>query len=177
MMRVSVLRIGHRFVRDYRVTTHVALVARAFGAERMLVVNAEDDIKKTIKEVNERWGSYFEVKEISNWRNAIRAWKDDGGKVVHLTMYGINVDDIIGEIRNDGKDLMIVVGAEKVPREVYDMSDYNVSIGNQPHSEIAALAIFLDRLFEGKRLKHEFNGKVRIVPSGKDKVVKTDEAS
>jgi tRNA (cytidine56-2'-O)-methyltransferase len=177
MMRVSVLRIGHRFVRDYRVTTHVALVARAFGAERMLVVNAEDDIKKTIKEVNERWGSYFEVREISNWRNAIRAWKDSGGKVVHLTMYGINVDDIIGEIRNDGKDLMIVVGAEKVPREVYDMSDYNVSIGNQPHSEIAALAVFLDRLFEGKQLKHEFNGKVKIVPSGKDKVVKTDGAS
>jgi len=48
-----------------------------------------------------------------------------------------------------------------------------VSIGNQPHSEIAALAIFLDRLFEGKQLKQEFKGKMKIVPSTNDKVVKT----
>ena len=69
---------------------------------------------------------------------------------------------------------MIVIGAEKVPKELYDISDYNVSIGNQPHSEIAALAIFLDRLFEGKQLRQEFRGKMKIVPSGKGKVVKTE---
>ncbi|MFQ5941323.1 MAG: tRNA (cytidine(56)-2'-O)-methyltransferase [Nitrososphaerales archaeon] len=176
-MRVSVLRIGHRFVRDYRVTTHVALVARAFGADQMLVVNAEDDIKRTIKTVNEHWGGNFEIKEINNWRNAIMEWKNNGGKVVHLTMYAINVDDMIEEIRNNHKDLMIIVGAEKVPKEVYEMSDYNVSIGNQPHSEIAALAIFLDRLYEGRQLKNEFNGRVRIIPSRKDKAVKNNVAS
>ena len=32
-MNISVLRIGHRLVRDDRVTTHAALVARAFGAD------------------------------------------------------------------------------------------------------------------------------------------------
>jgi len=175
-MRVVVLRIGHRLVRDYRVTTHVALVARAFGAEKIFLTNAEDDIKKTISEVNDRWGGSFEVEEIANWRNVIREWKGDGGKVAHLTMYGISVDDIIGKIKHD-KQLMIVVGAEKVPREVYDLSDYNVSIGNQPHSEIAALAIFLDRLFAGRQLKLEFQGKMKIIPSAKDKVVKTGEAS
>jgi tRNA (cytidine56-2'-O)-methyltransferase len=175
-MRVVVLRIGHRLVRDYRVTTHVALVARAFGAEKIFLTNAEDDIKKTISEVNDRWGGSFEVEEIANWRNVIREWKSDGGKVAHLTMYGISVDDIIGKIKHD-KQLMIVVGAEKVPREVYDLSDYNVSIGNQPHSEIAALAIFLDRLFAGGQLKLEFQGRMKIIPSAKDKVVKTSEAS
>lgn len=175
-MKVTVLRIGHRFVRDYRVTTHVALVARAFGAEKIFVVNAEDDIKKTIKEVNERWGGNFQVEAINNWRDVIKEWKNNGGKIAHLTMYGINVDDIVGKIRKD-RDLMVVIGAEKVPREVYDLSDYNVSVGNQPHSEIAALAIFLDRLFMGKQLKHEFNGRVRIVPSRRDKVVETGDAS
>lgn len=172
-MRIVILRIGHRYVRDYRVTTHVALVGRAFGAERMLVSDAEDEIKKSVREVNERWGGGFEVEEVSSWKSAIRDWKDSGNKVVHLTMYGINVDDTIAQIKREKKDLMVVIGAEKVPKEVYDLSDYNVSIGNQPHSEIAALAIFLDRLFVGKQLKQEFNGKVKIMPSAKDKVVKT----
>ena len=173
-MKAVVLRIGHKYVRDYRVTTHVALVARAFGAEKMLVVSSEDEIKKSIKEVNERWGSDFEVEEVSNWKSALEEWKNSGNKIVHLTMYGINVDDVIDEIKKDNKDLMIVIGAEKVPKELYDISDYNVSIGNQPHSEIAALAIFLDRLFEGKQLSQEFRGKMNIVPSGKGKVVKTE---
>ena len=172
-MKVIVLRIGHRYVRDYRVTTHVALVARAFGAEKVLVVNAEDEIRKTVKEVNERWGGNFEVEEVSNWKNVLKEWKDSGNKIVHLTMYGINVDDIIGDIKKEHKDLMIVIGAEKVPRELYDISDYNVSIGNQPHSEIAALAIFLDRFFEGRQLKRDYNGKMKIVPSAHDKVVNT----
>lgn len=174
-MKTSVLRMGHRVVRDYRATTHVALVARAFGADNMLVGNAEDDIKKTIKEVNERWGGYFEVKEVKSWRNTITEWKNKGGDVVHLTMYGVNVDDTINEIKNNKKDLLIIVGAEKVPREVYHLSDYNISIGNQPHSEIAALAIFLDRLFGGTQLKSEFNGRFSIIPRKRDKAVKINE--
>ena len=32
-MEIEVLRIGQRVVRDDRVTTHVALVARSFGAQ------------------------------------------------------------------------------------------------------------------------------------------------
>ncbi len=173
-MKAVILRIGHRYVRDYRVTTHVALVARAFGAEKMLVVSSEDEIKKSIREVNDRWGSDFEVQEVGNWKSVLKEWKNSGNKIVHLTMYGTRVDDIIGGIKKDNKDLIIVIGAEKVPKELYDISDYNVSIGNQPHSEIAALAIFLDRLFEGKQLIQEFKGKMKIVPSGKGKVVKTE---
>ncbi|MFQ5920618.1 MAG: tRNA (cytidine(56)-2'-O)-methyltransferase [Nitrososphaerales archaeon] len=172
-MRIAVLRIGHRYVRDYRVTTHLALVARAFGAERMLVADAEDEISKSISEVNEKWGGDFQIEQVSSWKSAMRDWKTKTakrGRVVHLTMYGINVDDIIDKIRGEeDRDLLVVVGAEKVPREVYDLSDYNVSIGNQPHSEIAALAVFLDRLFEGRELRRNFSGKIRIVPSVKGK--------
>ena len=35
--RVIILRLGHRPERDKRITTHVALTARAFGAEGMLL--------------------------------------------------------------------------------------------------------------------------------------------
>ncbi|MEM3184417.1 MAG: tRNA (cytidine(56)-2'-O)-methyltransferase, partial [Candidatus Hadarchaeales archaeon] len=62
------------------------------------------------------------------------------------------------------------VGAAKVPAEVFELADYNVAIGNQPHSEVAALAVFLDRLFEGKELERDFpNWKLKIIPSERGK--------
>jgi tRNA (cytidine56-2'-O)-methyltransferase len=61
--------------------------------------------------------------------------------------------------------VLIVVGAEKVPGEVYGLADYNVSVTTQPHSEISSLALFLDRLFEGKELNREYpDAKIRIEP-------------
>lgn len=178
-MRIVVLRIGHRYVRDYRVTMHVALVARAFGASKMLLASDDSSIVEGIKGVNERWGGSFEVEcigsEQSRWLDAMNAWKRDGNIVVHLTMYGLHVDDIIQEVRSrcrdEGRDVMVVVGAEKVPKVVYEVSDYNIAIGNQPHSEVAALAIFLDRMFEGSELRVEFKGRMRIVPTAKGKRV------
>src|SRR5438132_490984 len=73
------------------------------------------------------------------------------------------------------EDLLIVVGAEKVPRELFDLVQWNVAVGNQPHSEVAALAIFLDRLLGPSALGREFTGPLRIRPSprGKD-VVESD---
>jgi Uncharacterized protein conserved in archaea len=104
----------------------------------------------------------------------VKEWKNDCGKVIHLTMYGINIKNAIGEIQKENK-ILVVIGAEKVPRELYELADYNVSIGNQPHSEIAALAIFLDRIFKGKQLKKEFKGaKLKIIPMPKGKMVVKD---
>ena len=79
-------------------------------------------------------------------------------------MYGMPVGDKIPEIRKSKKDKLIIVGGQKVPSEVYHLSDYNIAIGNQPHSEIAALAVFLDRLFEGDELNRSFKGKKSIIP-------------
>ncbi|MCL2143761.1 MAG: tRNA (cytidine(56)-2'-O)-methyltransferase, partial [Methanomassiliicoccaceae archaeon] len=45
--------------------------------------------------------------------------------------------------------MLVIVGAEKVPPEVYERSDHNISVGNQPHSEIAALSIFLYEVTQG----------------------------
>jgi tRNA (cytidine56-2'-O)-methyltransferase len=63
------------------------------------------------------------------------------------------------------------VGSTKVPREYYEMADINAAVGNQPHSEVAALAVFLDRLTEGKNLMDEAGGKVRVVPQERGKLV------
>jgi|TARA_B000000475_G_C15573426_1_gene273306 tRNA (cytidine56-2'-O)-methyltransferase len=40
--------------------------------------------------------------------------------------------------------MVVIVGGAKVPGDVYKYSQYNLSVGNQPHSEVAALALFLD---------------------------------
>ena len=71
------------------------------------------------------------------------------------------------------KKVLVIIGAQKVPREVYTLADYNVAIGNQPHSEIGALSVFLDRIFKGEELKKNFRGgKLRIIPNNKGKYVK-----
>jgi tRNA (cytidine56-2'-O)-methyltransferase len=170
-MKIEILRIGQRLVRDDRVTTHVALVSRAFGASRILMYDANPEIKDTISKVNKIWGSNFEVEIIENWKDVIRKKKKESFKIIHLTMYGENINDIQDALRDEEK-ILIVVGAEKVPKEVYDMSDYNVAIGNQPHSEISALAILLDRVLVGNQFKISHpNAKREIVPSKKGKKV------
>jgi tRNA (cytidine56-2'-O)-methyltransferase len=44
-------------------------------------------------------------------------------------------------------------------------------VGNQPHSEVAALAVFLDRLFLGRELEGKFEGGLKIVPQARGKQV------
>jgi tRNA (cytidine56-2'-O)-methyltransferase len=137
------------------------------------MTQVDDSILETLKDVNKRWGgeSEFEIEIIEDWKKVIKNWKKDGGKVIHLTMYGINIDDVIGNLQREN-DILVVIGAEKAPREIYDLADYNIAIGNQPHSEIAALAIFLDRVFKGKELEREFKrGKFKIIPMAKGKRV------
>jgi tRNA (cytidine56-2'-O)-methyltransferase len=172
-MKVSVLRIGHRLVRDDRVTTHSALVARAFGADAIYMTGIDQSVSDTVASVSKRWGGEFKVEIIQDWKVFARAWKKEGGKVAHLTMYGINIDDAIGKLRKENR-LLVIIGAEKVPREAYDIADYNIAIGSQPHSEIAALAIFLDRVFTGRQLKKEpAGGRLRIVPAERGKQVQS----
>ncbi|MBU0898813.1 MAG: tRNA (cytidine(56)-2'-O)-methyltransferase, partial [Nanoarchaeota archaeon] len=70
------------------------------------------------------------------------------------------------------KNLLILVGGEKVPGEVYQMADLNIAVTNQPHSEIAALALFLDMYFSGKELDKKFTkAKLRIIPQEKGKKI------
>jgi tRNA (cytidine56-2'-O)-methyltransferase len=165
---ITVLRLGHRPQRDKRITTHVALVARAFGADKIIITTKDEKVEESVRDVVERFGGHFKIESGTSLKKAI---KNFNGIIVHLTMYGLPVNDVIPKIPKN-KDLMIIVGAEKVPREVYEIADFNVAVGNQPHSEVAALAIFLDRFLEGKELKMDFeNAKMKVIPQERGKKV------
>ncbi len=174
-MVIEVIRIGQRVVRDDRVTTHVALVARAFGASRILMTEVNPEIKDTLDKINNTWGGDFSIEFIDSWKYAIKKKKEDGFKIVHLSMYGEKINDIQSELRKE-ENVVIIVGAEKVPREIYEFADFNVGIGSQPHSEISALAILLDRIQQGEQFNKIFsNAKRKIIPTKKGKTVEMKE--
>jgi tRNA (cytidine56-2'-O)-methyltransferase len=80
-------------------------------------------------------------------------------------MYGMPYQKELPKIRKSKKNKLIVVGSEKVPPEVYQIADYNLSVTNQPHSEVAALALFLHDFFKGKELNKKFTkSKIKVVP-------------
>ena len=165
---IAILRLGHRIVRDKRVSTHLGLVARAFGADKIVFSGEKDSsLLESIDSVNKRWGGDFKTEYRKNWRQVIQEWP---GKVCHLTVYGLPVDKCSKKLKKC-KNLLVVVGGAKVPGELYEMADLNVSVSTQPHSEISALAILLDRVFEGKELEKEFDGEIKVIPSGKGKKV------
>jgi tRNA (cytidine56-2'-O)-methyltransferase len=84
-------------------------------------------------------------------------------------MYGLPLDDVLPLLPK--RDLLVVVGAEKVPADVYRLVDFNIAVGSQPHSEVAALAVFLDRLLRGSGLRRSFSGRLRIEPAARRKIV------
>lgn len=165
------MRIGHRPDRDKRVTTHVALASRALGAKGIYVDTPDPKLEENIRSVVDRFGGDFSIKTGITWKQALAEFRAKGnGKVVHLTMYGQRVDEALPKIPKD-QDIMVIVGAEKVPFEVYENADFNVSVGNQPHSEIAAMAIFLDRFTEGQALYSDRGGRLTVVPNERGKTV------
>lgn len=173
---VVVLRLGHRPGRDNRMTTHVGLTARALGADRVIISGAASGSKETIKDITDRFGGPFDAELTEEPRAVLRTFP---GTVVHLTMYGLPVQEVESEIKSEhGEEpVLIVVGAEKVPFDVYERADYNVGVTNQPHSEVAGLAVFLDRLLEGRELEREWaDATHRVVPMATGKKVEpTDE--
>lgn len=177
MPKIAVLRWGHRPQRDTRLTTHVALAARALGASGVILSDTEDrKIKETVDKITENWGGPFFFEMGTGWRQTVKNWKEKGGVVVHLTAYGENIQksDVLRRIRDSGRDVLVIVGSQKVPGEFYHegVSDFNVAVGNQPHSECASLAVFLDRYFDGKTLAKGFDdAKVMIVPQKRGKKV------
>jgi len=172
---IEVVRIGQRVVRDDRVTTHVALVSRAFGAEKIFMTEVNPEIKNTLEKINKTWGGNFVVEFVDKWKPIIKKKKEENFKIVHLSMYGESVNDVQEKISQE-ENLLVVVGAEKVPREIYDLADYNVGVGSQPHSEISALAILLDRIQQGKQFEKAFpNAKRKIIPTKTGKNVQVKE--
>ncbi len=171
-MTVTVLRLGHRPQRDKRLSTHVLLAARAFGARDAVYSGVKDPrLEETLAELVEDWGGGFTVRYTESWRRTVKDWR---GEVVHLTMYGLPVQQVINEIRASPEPKLVAVGGPKVPRELYDLATWNVSVTSQPHSEVSALAVFLHMLFEGRELEKSHKGaRLSIKPQGRGKDVQT----
>jgi tRNA (cytidine56-2'-O)-methyltransferase len=158
------------------VTTHVALTARAFGANGIIISDREDKtVQATINDVVKRFGGHFHVETGVKWRKAISEWKEQGGMIVHLTVYGLPLPDIVQEIRESNRDILLVVGSEKMPGEMFKLADWNVSVTNQPMSEVAALAVFLDWYKQHNEFNTMFpDAQVRILPSKDSKKIQQE---
>jgi len=169
---IIIIRYGHRDVRDYRVTGHCALVSRAFGAKKIIICGTkEESVVNTIQGVNKTWGGNFKVEFTDSWKETVIKLKKENYCIIHLTMYGLPVQEA-GEMLTEKKKIAIIIGSQKVEREVYEKADYNVAVTTQPHSEIAALAVFMDRIQKGRELEKDFKGgKCQIIPQERGKKV------
>ena len=174
---LSVLRLGHRRDRDKRITSHLGLTARAFGADEIILAGDRDpSALETWDSVTERFGGAFSSRFEESPMSFLRSQSKSGNAtIVHLTMYGSSWEESIPSIPTD-KPALVVVGGTKVPAEVYHLADYNVSVGNQPHSEVAALAVFLNSWLGPLDNESKFSGaKMKVVPTANGKVVINDE--
>ena len=167
---ITVLRLGYRIGRDPRINTHLGLVSRALGANEFLVSGDKNNkMFETINQVTKTFGGVFLTKHLESPMTWIRNYKSEekggiNGTIIHLTMYGEDYRKIVPLIPKN-KPLAIIVGGAKVPASIYRMAHYNVSVGNQPHSEVAALALLLDKLQEGNSIDQDFsNPKLEIIP-------------
>ncbi len=170
--RLSVLRLGHRRERDKRITSHLGLTARAFGADEVILAGEEDpSALETWNSVTERFGGDFECRYEAKPMGWLRRFSKSG-TVIHLTMYGEPWRGAVESIPRDAP-AVVVVGGTKVPGELFRIADHNVSIGNQPHSEVAALAVFLESwmgpIDESTRFA---GGEIEVVPSERAKRVR-----
>jgi len=173
---VTIFRIGHRIFRDKRITTHLALVSRAFGASGMIIAGDKDEkIIKTVKKVVTEWGGDFTVEFVpfEEWKPFFEEWIEKQNKIIHLTMYGENLpvfkqNKEFINLRSSPellKNLLVVVGGKKVPSKVFHYANWNIAISNQPHSEVGSLAIFLSHLIPNS-LEISFpNSSRQILPS------------
>jgi len=169
---VTVLRLGHRPAHDRRISTHVCLTARAFGADRVVLPNADRDLQASVEDVVDRFGGDFELVGDESWRPLIREFP---GPSLHLTMYGQRHTEVLAEL-DEPDEALLVVGAEKVPSEVYDLVTHNVAVGNQPHSEIAALASMLEGIVGSEALYADRPGaEIKIEPAERGKDVRQQD--
>ncbi len=165
--KIGILRLDHRIQRDQRITTHVGLIARAFGCVSFAYTGDKDtNLEESLQKVAESWGGEFLVEHVESATKYITHWN---GIVVHLTMYGEKHLDTINTLHQfPNQDILLIVGGAKVPPKIYELADFNTAVGLQPHSEISAIAVFLSDLLGSQTLYQDFpNAKHRLKPGTK----------
>ncbi len=169
---VTVVRLGHRSQRDKRITSHLGLTARAMGAEHFVLCGDHDEsVLETLDDVTNNFGGNFSSEHHIKPMSWLKQFAKKGGRIVHLTMYGEPHESISSQIPVDAP-IAVVVGGAKVPSQIYKLADYNIAIGNQPHSEVAALALFMNELMGEVAGQEHFKGaRLEIEPHASGKVV------
>src|SRR3989344_3339057 len=147
-------------------------ISGLYTSQRRTYSGEQDtEIIKSIEEVNARWGGSFGAQYEKNWKKVLREYKQKKFSIVHLTMYGMPIQGDIKALRKK-TNVLLVIGGEKVPPEIYALADHNVAVTSQPHSEVAALAVFMHEFHAGKELEKKFkNAKIRVIPQERGKKV------
>src|SRR3989344_5843283 len=168
-MPIEILRLNHRIGRDARVSTHVALTARALCAYKIYYSGDKDNsMEQSVGKITEKFGGPFEIEYLKNEIGLIKEKKKQGFTIIHLTMYGKDFLSYKNKIKN--KKLLVIVGGEKVEGEFYQLSDYNLSVTDQPISEVSALGIFL---YEIAGYNKDFkNLKLKVIGQERGKFLK-----
>lgn len=166
---IEILRLNHRIGRDPRISTHVALTARAFGASKIYYSGDKDSkLEESINKLTKKFGGPFNIEHIKDEIKLIKDKKNKDFYIVHLTMYGKDFRNYKNKLKN--KNLLVIVGGEKVEPEFYNISNFNLSVTNQPISEVSALGVFL---YEIHGYKENFtNTKISIIGKERGKFIK-----
>src|SRR3989475_10908877 len=128
MARIVVLRMGHRIPRDWRLTTHVCLTARAMGADGVVIADiADKEVEGKVRDVVQRFGGGFTLETGQPWEEAIRDWKDAGGTGGHATAYGLQLPADGDAILDTGPNVLAGIGAAKVPGGLFGVAGWKVS--------------------------------------------------
>lgn len=167
-MVIEILRLNHRIGRDPRISTHVALTGRAFGASKIYYSGDKDSkLEESINKITDKFGGPFNIIYQEEDLNLVKEKKEKGFSIIHLTMYGKDFRTIKNKLN---KNLLIIIGGEKVEPEFYQFADYNISVTNQPISEVSALGVFL---YEVNGCKNKFsNAKLKVIGSERAKLLK-----
>ena len=105
---IEILRLGHRIQRDKRISTHVALVSRAFGADRIFYSGQRDKgMEESVLRIVGNFGGDFSISHVNKISELVK-----GKTVVHLTMYGADFREYVDKIQiQTGINLCIVIYA------------------------------------------------------------------
>ncbi len=124
-------------------------------------------LAERVRAVTARWGGSFEVVPAPEWKRVVREFEGD---VVHLTMYGMPAARVLPRLARSSR-VLLVVGGAKVPPELYRLARWNVAVGHEPHSEVAAAAVVLVALRGVPGPGARPGARQRIVPRARGKRV------
>ena len=104
------------------------------------------------------------------------SWKNEDIEINLRILYSWIFKYLEIRLLQGNVDQNLPIGLSRMLNKNVNNSIYNVGVGNQPHSEISALAILLDRIQDGEQFEKTFaNAKRKIIPTKNGKNVQVNE--